>query len=248
MNEKYHFFMLCVFCFAISLNTNAQQINTDRPDQTESTLTIPRGSVQIEAGVLFQTDNLNAIDSHDNLLPTILTRIGFGDNFELRIVNQIEQRKAFGISDLEIGAKINFVRSESSWNIAFLSHLVIPTGTSQFSNHKLGSINKIAISNNINNYIDVGANIGYNYLGKNNGDLTYSVSFAFKINNKLGFYIEPFGEIENLKTHFSNLDGGFTYLIKSNIQADISYGNALNYNSHYLSVGISWLFLKDKKE
>jgi len=78
--------------------------------------------------------------------------------------------------------------------------------------------------------------------------LTYSVSFVFEISNKLGFYIEPYGKIGNLKTHLSNLDGGFTYLIKNNIQADISFGNGLNYKSHYLSAGISCMFLKHKIE
>ena len=70
---------------------------------------------------------------------------------------------------------------------------------------------------------------------------TYSLAVGFTINDKWGFYIEPYGEWLNFQSIASNLDGGFTYLLQQNIQLDISYGLGLNYHMHYTSLGFSWL-------
>ena len=64
---------------------------------------------------------------------------------------------------------------------------------------------------------------------------------------KLGFFMEPFGEIVDIKKFILNFDSGFTYLVKDNLQLDCSYGTGINSKMNFFSFGISWLIKKRKK-
>jgi len=70
-------------------------------------------------------------------------------------------------------------------------------------------------------------NLGYNYFGIGKGDLTYSIVLGIGINNKVGIYIEPYGEIAGFKELISSADTGITYLIKDNFQLDFSFGTGI---------------------
>ena len=242
--------ILFILLLGFSMCLNAQEIITDRPDQTESSSTIPKNSFQIETGILFSQVNTNSFESNNWNLPTTLLRFGITRNMELRLANQFtsivknseEKTHQYGFGDIEIGAKIQILRKKNiNTEIAFLSHLVFPFGDKRISNTNFGSINKLSISHSITKNTSLGYNVGYNYFGEDLGMATYSLAVGFTINDKWGFYIEPYGEWLNFQSIASNLDGGFTYLLQQNIQLDISYGLGLNYHMHYTSLGFSWL-------
>jgi hypothetical protein len=224
-----------------------QTIITDRPDQTESSSTIPKGSLQIEAGFLFGTSDNDIIKERQILAPSILSRYGLTNGIELRLLNQFESIKNKninevydGISDLEIGAKVQLFRKETSTTeIAFLSHLILPTASKQLTIDKLGSISKLSISHAITESIGVGYNIGYNYFGTGSGDLTYSLALGIGISNTLGIYIEPYGEVLDFENHKASFDAGLTYLLQDNLQLDVSFGTGLNHTMNYVAAGCS---------
>lgn len=228
-----------------------QAIITDRPDQTESSSIVERGHFQIESGivVLYQEDN--SASEQQLLLPTTLFRYGLTDRFELRVVNQLERKNINGIpmqgiSDLELGTKVQLLKKENiNTEIALLSHLVLPTGTSEFSNNTFSTINKLSISHELNNQLGLGYNLGYDYLGVGIGDFTYSIALAIEVNDKVGLYIEPYGRWVDFAAIEANFDGGFTYLIHDNFQLDFSFGVGLNYTMNYLSIGFSWKTIKN---
>ena len=211
----------------------SQSIITDRPDQTESSSTIK--DVQIESGLLIESD----IYMHGTLL-----RLAMTDNIEVRVFNQFEFIKRDDrilISDLEIGAKIELYQKENSnIEMAFLSHIIVPTGSAIITNDKIGTINKLCISHPTDHKIGVGYNIGYNYFGSGRGDLTYSVVLGSSLTDKASIYIEPYGEFGNLDYSISNLNYGLTYLINDNFQLDSSSGIGLNYDMSFVSFGFSW--------
>jgi hypothetical protein len=223
-----------------------QSIITDRPDQTESSSTVEFGSLQVESGFLlgFADEGFNSV--RQILLPTTLFRYGLTKGIELRILSQFESLKNSlqineGISDLEIGAKIQLFKNENvNTEIAFLSHLIIPTGTSELTGDKFGTINKLAISHEINENVGFGYNVGYNYMGAGNGDLTYSMALGIAINDKVGVYLETYGDIVEFQELLVNFDTGLTYLVKDNLQLDFSFGTGLNHTMNYISIGFSW--------
>ena len=248
--KKFRNILLVIISFSVCIIGYGQEIITDRPDQTESSSTIPINSFQIETGMLFEQVDACNFESNTWSLPTTLLRFGITKIIELRLANQFssiyskneEQTYNFGFGDLEFGTKIQILRNENiNTEIAFITHIVFPFGDKRISNEQLGSISKLSISHQIANNVSIGYNIGYNYFGQSNGIGTYSVAIGFGLGEKLGFYIEPYGEWINFETWASNLDGGFTYLLQPNIQLDISYGVGLNYHMHYASVGFSWI-------
>jgi hypothetical protein len=228
---------------ALNKVIDAQEIVTDRPDQTESSTTVPSKSFQMEMG--FGSGNYNS--ERLSLFPTALFRYGLFKSIELRFVEQLaginnktNSETEFGLSDIELGIKLQVLKKEDiNTEIAFISHLIIPTGSSELTHKKYGTINKIAISHGINNFLDFGYNLGYNYFGTGNGDLTYSLALGISLSDKMGMYVETFGEYSNFTEITSNFDSGFTYLVKENLQLDFSLGFGLNQKMNYLSLGFS---------
>ena len=190
------------------------------------------------------------VSTRQLLAPTTLFRYGITRHFELRLVSQFETLKTDqsiqGISDLQIGTKIQlFKNPNKNIEVALLSHLIVPTGTKELTNDAYGTINKLSISHVINDRVGIGYNVGYDYFGRGDGDLTYSIALGVSVNEKVGVYIEPYGAVENIESHISNFDTGFTYLANDNLQFDFSFGTGLNHQMNYISVGASWLLTSD---
>jgi hypothetical protein len=82
------FTFLLIFLFIINVKIFSQEIITDRPDITESAVTVPRGDFQIENGFLFENQSLEekGIKSniHNYTISSTLFRIGLLSKFELR--------------------------------------------------------------------------------------------------------------------------------------------------------------------
>ena len=234
------------------LNLNAQTIITDRPDQTESSSTIQKGSVQIESGVLISQNSTNydfySTNEKNIYFPSTLFRIGLTEKIELRLFNQYQQMctqtNSFnGFNNLELGLKLQLLQKENGFTeIAFLSHMVIPTAPSRLSENgenNIGTINKLCVSHNIGEKVGLGYNVGYNYLNNREGDFTYSLVLGIELNDKISTYIEPYGEFSDLDNTESNFNMGITYLLRDNLQLDYSYGLGLNHAFNFMSVGFS---------
>lgn len=237
--------LLVFICFSSAVF--AQDIITDRPDQTESSSTIPKNSLQIEMGMVAGTSGDNTV--RDFAGPSTLLRYGISKNIELRLFNQFQSTKVeleggniktSGLSDLEIGTKIQLLRKEDvNTEIAFLSHAIIPTAKDELSNGSVGTINKLSISHALSEKIGLGYNVGYDYVNKTSS-LTYSLALGFSIADNFGFFIEPYGELAEGNNFESNFDLGVTYLAKNNLQFDVSYGTGLNNDMQFISAGFSW--------
>ncbi len=239
---------ILILLFMVNYTMYGQKIITDRPDQTESSSTIPKGSLQIESGLLLGFAENDNISLREILAPTILFRYGISKGIEIRVVNQFvsiknktTSKEISGITDLEIGTKIQLLKKEGvNTEIAFLSHAVLPTGSKDVSFEKVGTVNKISISHQINDKLSLGYNLGYSYYGVDNGFLIYSLVLGIAINEKVGIYLEPYGQVGIFDEYLSNFDAGFTYLVKDNLQLDFSFGTGINYTMNYISVGFSW--------
>jgi len=240
---NYTALVLCLTSYAVF----SQTIVTDRPDQTESSSTIEKGSLQIETGILLGFTDDDFSSERQLLAPTTLFRYGITNGIELRVLSQFESlkdqnsiQKVSGISDLEIGTKIQlFKKADVNTEIAFLSHVILPTGSKMLSNDKFGTINKFSVSHELSDVIGLGYNVGYDYFGEGKGDLTYSVSLGISVTDTFGIYIEPYGSLNDFDTYESNFDAGITYLVKDNCQLDFSLGTGINHTMNYLSVGCS---------
>ena len=228
---------IILIIFSLSFTNNFAQISTDRPDQTEGTHVLKNGDFQIESGWTFNSDG----GSLNNLL-----RIGTFKGIELRFSTNLisgheDMTGLFPSLDiLEFGAKFKILdKKETLTKISFLSHLSVST---EYSDNSGGLLNRILVSHELSESFELAYNLGYTkYFEQDNGLVVYSLVVAKSFGN-LGAFVEIFGE------SYSSWDLGITYLIKDNLQADISYGQGINNELSYLSIGAAWNFsLKSNK-
>jgi len=228
---------IILILFSLTFSNNFGQISTDRPDQTEGTYVLRNGDFQIESGWTFNSDG----GSLNNLL-----RIGTFKGIELRFsTNLISGHEDMtglfpSLDNLEFGAKFKILdKKETLTKISFLSHLSVST---EYSDNSGGLLNRILVSHELSESFELAYNLGYSkYFEQDNGLLVYSLVIAKSFGN-LGAFVEIFGD------SYSNWDLGITYLIKENLQADISYGQGINNELSYLSIGAAWNFnLKSNK-
>ena len=228
---------IILILFSLTFSNNFGQISTDRPDQTEGTHVLKNGNFQIESGWTFNSDG----GSLNNLL-----RIGTFKGIELRFsTNLISGHEDMtglfpSLDNLEFGAKFKILdKKETLTKISFLSHLSVST---EYSDNSGGLLNRVLVSHEISESFELAYNLGYSkYFEQDNGLLVYSLVVAKSFGN-LGAFVEIFGE------SYSSWDLGITYLIKDNLQADISYGQGINNELSYLSIGAAWNFsLKSNK-
>jgi hypothetical protein len=234
--------------FFLSNPLNAQEgITTDRPDQTESSSAVGGGNFQLESGFLLGFEE----GMRQIAVPSTLFRYGLVDRLEIRVVSQFEAWKIYGnsiqgISDLELGFKAElFSKEDSKHAVALLSHLVMPTGSKEITADRFGVVNKLCISHELTPRLELGYNLGYNYLEDNRGDLTYSFALGIGVSEKVGIYVEPYGDIVDLDEFVASFDAGFTYLVNDYFQLDFSFGTGLNHSMNYLAAGVSWKILKE---
>lgn len=250
--------LLIIIITSCSFILNAQ-IVTDRPDVTESSSVVPKNSFQIESGMIIQRSDEFESSPINVMAPSTLFRFGISKYFELRFFSQYQNNLTFingefpsissGFNDIELGTKVQLYQKEGArTEIAFITHLLIPSGTDSFTNSEYVSINKVAVSHGITDYLGVGYNVGYTYDFSGTSMLTYSLSIGYSINDKFGVYIEPYGDITEFDEHFVNLDGGLTYKLRDNFQADFAFGTGLNSILNYYGVGFSWNIARDSEE
>jgi len=115
---------------------------TDRPDVTESSSTVPKGSLQVETGAFFESFEDNNIKFESSVFNTTLLRYGLLDNLELRLgldfaeetttINGIKNDVSNGLSPLLFGVKVAIVQEKNGWpEMALLGHLNFPFSASR---------------------------------------------------------------------------------------------------------------------
>lgn len=240
----------------ISFTLNAQ-IVTERPTQSESAVVLPINSFQIESGMIYQKSGDDPNTAVNITAPSTLFRYGIFNFMELRVITSYQNdvfmnTYAFpniysGFNDMEVGTKIQIFKKENSkTDIAFVTHLVIPTGSIGFTNDNYASINKIAVSHGITEYFGVGYNLGYVYNETGESTLLYSLSLGINVNTKFGFFIEPYGNLAEFSEHTSSINGGIFYQVRDNLQADFSFGTGINHTMNFYAVGFGWNISRNK--
>lgn len=252
-----------MFVIAMSVRAQESDIITDRPDQTESPFAVKKGIVQIESGLLFERVRLsNLFSQHRSVYPTNLFRIGLVEKLELRVVNEVVKYRIVnnltqetvgsvsGTENMQIGLKYQFSQDDSPTVVGVMAHTILPTGSEGISNERYGIISRINISHDISENKNISANFGYNNFdlgfeeGRGlvryaDGNFTYTLVYGVGLGDRVGLYLEAFGDYVEFDSWENNMDAGMTFLLKNNIQLDYSYGWGLNRVMNYHSVGIS---------
>ncbi|MFA3782544.1 transporter [Melioribacteraceae bacterium 4301-Me] len=235
-----------MFNLIVYSQQNVPQLNTDRPDKTDSPVALSSGFVQLESGFSYEFSELEKTNykSETFFIPSSLLRVGLIKNLELRIAGLYQVNKPTvsgqklninGFSDINIGAKIQFLTE--SYPIpasAFIIGLKLPIGSPELKPNTVEPEIIFAIARSIGKNASSSINIGVNW--SNNFDLlsyAFSYSFNYSLFSDLVFFVEYYGNWVHKFNPLHNVDGGIYYLILQNFQLDISAGGKVNRDENY---------------
>jgi hypothetical protein len=221
---------------------------TDRPDFTESSVTVGMGVVQIEAGYTFTFDDNEDGKVNEHSYPETLFRVGmFAEWFELRLGwNYGESAETVfgggdsnveGAEDLYIGSKFALTpQSGCLPETGLILQMTLPTGASAFTTDEVMPGVNYLYGWDLTETFSAGGSTQVNRALDDNGEDFYvefaqSITTGFGLTDKLGSYAEWFmfapagAETAENQQYFN---AGFTYLFTDNIQWDIRAGAGLN--------------------
>lgn len=229
---------------------------TDRPDRTESAMTVPRKSLQIESGFTFGWDKQEDISTKDISYNSTLFRYGLNRRLEFRAGlafagvdkdNEISTEKTTknGILPLVLGFKWNILYGDGPIpTLAILSHVDIPPAASKdFSDGNVLQTVNFAGSWVLSRVFSFGFNVG-SLIDWKESDFTsfYTASLGISIIKWMGAYIELYSFLPAGEYSKHSFDMGLIFPVRHNLQFDVSGGMGLSDNAldGFASCGVSW--------
>ena len=233
------------FCLAQDLPS----IQTDRPDQTECPFITPKGYFQFENG--FSVEKTNS-ETTTMAVPTILTKFGINDHFELRLITEfsIEQNdshKISGINPVLVGFKTRLMEEKGFIpTTSFIAHLGLPNlASSELKTTYYSPEFRFTMQHTLSSKQTLSYNLGAEWDGYSaEPTFIYTLTTGYSFTEKIGGYIEFYGFIPQIEKPDHRFDGGLTYLFNPNHQLDISAGFGLSKKSpdYYAALGYSFRF------
>ncbi len=253
-----------IVCFSCNV-LFAQSIITDRPDQTESSFIVPDNHWQFEMG-FSRTSSTNIMTyKYEWSTPSILVRYAVNDFFELRMAPdfgfyQTEDGKVFAenffMRSNEVGFKVKLAEEKKCIpQTAFIFHMPLHWFTNEYSPPTPEV--RLTFSHSLSDRISLGYNLGMEWLedeyywgGHIHPNYIFTLTSGISLTEKLSVFIETFGTFNGYdgEQYFTNFDGGFTYLLRDNMQLDLSggwgfydyrFGNE-HWQNYFLSLGFSF--------
>lgn len=235
----------------IASNSFSQPLVTDRPDQTESAITIPKYSLQLETGFAYESLRENDISIDNYSLASTLIRYGLVEYLELRFGGSYlittEVNTNYGLGNFLAGLKINFINEEgNSFAFGLLAQVLLPFGEASFNPPNVDPQLIAAISKSVSDRISIAANLGVFHSSLIEEVIyLYTGVVGLTFTNSLSMFLEIYGKITPSYTPIINFDGGFTYLLTNDFQLDLSTGKGISGvdSIWFLSSGISFRFM-----
>ena len=178
---KINFLIKCLsitlFVSVLSNLVRAQDVYniiTDRPDLTESAVSVPFRFLQIETGFQYRNssfeENSVKIENNEFTLASTLFRYGLTDNMELRFggeyftgkskIGGIENTQN-GIQGISLGSKFMLIDGSGFLNnVALLIELGLPVGNKNLNPDKIEPALIIAASKDFSDNVGLTTNVG----------------------------------------------------------------------------------------
>jgi len=251
---KILFTILSLFCVTIGL-AQSDTIATDRPGQSYSTATIPKGKLQVEAGAFM---NVIGEDNEFDWGTGAILRYGLLKRFETSLdyafladeadYEEIESLDDLvpNFSQLRIGVRYEILK-ETQFVPALAGGLFYHIPIQEIETQNSLPQILLTASKGFNNFgINPSFLIFYRDYQKA-PELLTTLNISYSATSVLGVFVGTAIRQTGIEDSEANtfLEGGFTYLVKSNFQIDADFGTArLNFglDSLYGSVGFGFLF------
>lgn len=238
---------------------NAQEkesiIETDRPDMTEASSTVPKGFLQIETGAFYETFKQNQVKTQSFTYNTTLLRYGIFNTFELRLGWDIQEitttvngkklnPNLSGLNPMLLGMKA-YITEEKGWipEISLIGHIHLPFTASKDFKPETTSVDfRFSCSHSLSKSSSLGYNFGIAWEDDaTEASYIYTLAYGHSISEKFGFFAEIYGDLpeDNKANHL--WDAGITYLVSNDFQLDMSFGTSITEGQDFfISAGASF--------
>ncbi|MBB5034439.1 transporter [Prosthecobacter vanneervenii] len=242
---------------------NTRPLSTDRPDQTESACTVPKGWFQVESNLVsFSRTRQAGERSDDTSFCDFIFKYGVTHNTDLQVgwaprllhrsqdADSVLIGKNSGSGDLYLRMKTNLVgNDEGPYAIALLPWVKAPTATKGLGNQCWEYGLTINQELDIGGGWELGSSIFLSMAVTDHQTRYFEPAFTIAIGRdlteKIGFYVETYqGWLTDEGRYWqSSLDGGFTYMVTPDLKFDVGanwYYNAQEAINPF--VGVSFRF------
>jgi hypothetical protein len=224
-----------IFCGALliapALVSGQEDLVGDRPDFTESALSIAPGRVQLEAGFGYGEDE--GVSTEE--IGQVLARVGLFENVELRLGlgSWVRAEEADGWDGGSLGFKVHLL---DNWGarpaLAILAGASTPYGDEEVADDDWQPEVKLAAGWELTETLELSVNAGYARPGAGEerfDQAQWSASLGWGATDRLGAFVELFGFDQEVKGGGSTqyLDGGVTWLLTPDLQLDLYGGRGL---------------------
>lgn len=224
----------------------AEPMVGDRPDFTESALTVPPGSVQLEAGATLDTSD----DADQWTVGEVLVRYGLKPGTELRLsVPSYLSLDLGGADTLDgadnagIGIKQQLSRPAGAGpRVAAITNVTLPAGSDDVTDSTTAVDLALAIEWDLSDTMGFGMNAGAELVFDDDSSTQQWLSAALGLaaTARLGFFVESFVFTEELQNNASYLSLGATFLVTENLSIDARVGLGLgdHEDEHFYGAGL----------
>lgn len=232
--------------------SNVAPLVTDRPDFTESAVTVPKGRVQIESGYTWS----RAGDETSHSLGDLLVRWAPLHGFELRLgLNSfviVERPGADldGLADVSLGTKLDVVKLfgwPSGVELSLIAGAAIPSGSSETGTRDFQPGGTLAFAVDLSESVSFGSNAGLRFPVESDtrflqGELSAAVGVG--LGESWGTYVEAYALLpEGSRPDELYLNGGVTWLLSRDFQLDARLGSAVagsTWPNAFAGIGFGW--------
>lgn len=229
---------------------SAQELITDRPDQTESSAVVPHKYFQLETGISLEKDKFGPAANETEYqmvhFGSTLLRYGLMDFMELRfgtelgiekLENNFDKEEISGLNGVHLGTKI-YLSNENGFvpQAAMIVSAGLPIGEEEFVSDAVEPKLQFAFSHTLTEKLGLGYNLGVEWPDKTRAVGIYSCALGFGISKTVGTFIESYGNFGRGMKPIIQFDSGLTFLTARNFQLDMSFGIA------YTDIAVDWFF------
>ncbi len=242
-----------VFVLCLVTGTGVAQIEpiqTDRPDQTESTAITPVGFMQAEHGLAFEKEGGVSLIAH----PSTLIKYGISERWEFRwVVEPVTMSSEGaptirGLLPMEFGTKVSlWNEDDGSSALSFIVHVQMPhLASSAFRGTRAAPLARFTWFTELGGDWRLGVNAGMEWdAGGGPASSIYTAAIGSSLTESIGWYGEVYGSLP-LETFPADhrINGGIAYLINEDVQLDAALGVGLSSSPApwFAGVGVSYRF------